>query len=316
MKISVIIPAYNIEKYISECIESVLNQNFSDDYEVIIVDDGSTDNTVEEINKYNQKNVKTIHQKNAGLSAARNTGIDKAAGEYIAFIDGDDIISEDFLSVLYDSLIDNSSDIAICGIKEFCDKTPQVKTQNNDAETVNGEDATIRLLIGQENQDIIVCNKLYKKELFKNIRFPEGKLHEDNLTTYKLFGKTKNVSTVQEDLYFYRKRKGSIMAEQDIRDRLEIKEQAAKEAIEYFEGNQTLKDAAEVSFLLSQFAFLDNVASGKIKNQELWRNKLSNIKNNRKKFSNNPLITKKLKIYLTLIKIPVLYKIFRKIRHE
>lgn len=316
LKASVIVPAYNIENYLPACLDSILAQDFQD-FEIIIVDDGSTDNTPKICDEYQKKsmNINVIHQKNAGLSAARNTGIKQSKGEYLAFIDGDDIIAPDFLSRLLYAAERTSAEVAICGFLEFTDKIPQT-TPSDRQEIYTSKEAVKKLLISQENYYIIVCNKLYKRELFKNTKFPIGELHEDNLTTYKLLAEATRVVTVSDKLYFYRKREGSIMAEQDLLARLKIKERAAKEAIEYFDNTPDLKQAARVALLLSKFAYLDNVASGKIHDQNLWQKTVKEIKNSKKAYLKNPYLTKKLKLYLNLLNTPAFYKIFRKIIHE
>ena len=314
--ISVIIPAYNIEKYLPACLDSVLAQDFSS-YEIIIIDDGSTDNTPSICDEYAKKfkNSIVIHQKNAGLSSARNTGIKHAKGEYVALIDGDDLIASNFLTRLHQAITETDSDIAICNFQEFTETTPNV-TALSKVSVENRNEAVRKLLIQQENRDVIACNKLYKKEVFKGIEFPVGQLHEDTLTTYKLLAATKKVANIDDKLYFYRKRSGSIMAEQDLKKRLDIKECAAKEAIIYFKNNPELKLAAEIALLLSKFAYLDNIASGKISDQKLWQETIKEINSSHKNYKTNPYLTKKLKLYLVLLKIPTIYKIFRKIFHE
>lgn len=313
--ISVIIPAYNIEEYLSACLDSVLSQKFKD-FEIIIVDDGSTDNTPKICDEYQKKfsQISVLHQKNTGLSAARNAGIKKAKGEYLALIDGDDLIAKDFLSHLYQTAIETTSDIVICDFLEFS-KTPPHTAGSHLPTTTDGQAAAIRLLVGQENRDVIACNKLYKRALFKDIKYPVGALHEDNLTTYKLLAKAHRVAIAPEALYFYRRREGSITAEQDIRSSLEAKERAAREAIQYFKNSKELHSAAEIALLLSYFAYLDNIAAGRIKDQTLWQETIKKIKASKKSYLNNPYLTKKLKLYLALIKIPFIYKLFRKIIH-
>ncbi|MBR3365774.1 glycosyltransferase [Candidatus Saccharibacteria bacterium] len=316
LKVSIIVPAYNIAEYLPACLDSILAQDF-EDFEIIIIDDGSTDQTPKIADEYEEKfdKISTIHQKNAGLSAARNTGIKKAKGKYLAFIDGDDLIAKSFLRALYGAIESTSSDLAVCELIEFSNQIPDEKAVSS-PEVKTREEAVSGLLVGQENRDIIVCNKLFKKELFENIKFPVGELHEDNLTTYKLFAETNSVAYIKDRLYYYRKRPGSIMAEQDLLARLKIKERAAKEAISYFKNDPALKSAAEISLLLVKFAYLDNIASGKIHNKELWQETIKEINASRKFYKTNPYLTKKLKLYLALLKTPISYKTFRKIFHE
>lgn len=314
--VSIIIPAYNIESYISACLDSALQQDFSD-FEIVVVDDGSIDNTSKVCDEYAKKckNITTIHQKNAGLSSARNTGIKHARGEYIALVDGDDLVAPNFLAQLYQAITKTNSDVAICNFQEFTETVPRTTSLSKiSVETRN--EAVRKLLIQQENRDVIACNKLYKKEVFKGIEFPVGQLHEDTLTTYKLLAAAKKVANIDDKLYFYRKRLGSIMAEQGLKKRLEIKERAAKEAIVYFKNDPELKLAAEIALLLARFAYLDNITSGKIRNRKLWQKTIDEINSSRRNYKTNPYLTKKLKLYLVLLKIPTIYKIFRKIIHE
>lgn len=316
LEVSVIVPAYNIAEYLSTCLDSILAQDF-ESFEIIIVDDGSTDQTSEIANEYEKKfdKISVIHQKNAGLSAARNAGVKKAKGNYLAFIDGDDLIAKSFLSALYNAIKSTSSELAVCELIEFSTQTPDEKAISKPV-AKKREEAVAGLLVGQENRDIIVCNKLFKKELFKNIKFPVGELHEDNLTTYKLFAETNSVAYIKDRLYYYRKRPGSIMAEQDLLARLKIKERAAKEAIVYFKDDSSLESAAKIALLLVKFAYLDNIASGKIHDKKLWQETIKEINASRKSYKINPYLTKKLKLYLTLLKTPMSYKTFRKIVHE
>ena len=120
MKFSIIVPAYNVAQYIEECVESVLNQDY-DNFEVIVVDDGATDETPQIIDSLAQKSkkVKVIHQKNAGLSAARNTGLNHAKGKYITFIDSDDFVGEKYIEVLYKIIIESCADISMWRWKVF-----------------------------------------------------------------------------------------------------------------------------------------------------------------------------------------------------
>lgn len=313
--ISVIVPAYNIETFLPACVESIESQSYKN-FEVILVDDGSTDHTPEICDKYKGqfKNISIVHQKNAGLSSARNTGINKAKGEYLAFVDGDDLVAPEFLTQLYKVANLSCADISECGYVEF-DKAAAPTSRDHNLKIYTTSEAVTNLLIGQENKDVVTWNKLYKKELFRDIKFPVGELHEDNLTTYKLLGKSPNVAVFDDELYCYRQRSGSIMAEQDLLARLNQKERSAREAIEYFDKNSDLKQSAKVALLLSKFAYLDNIASGRIHDKNLWQKTVKEIKQSKKEYQKNPHLTKKLKLYLALLKAPFLYRLFRKIIH-
>lgn len=317
-QISIIVPAYNIKNYLSDCLDSILAQDFMN-YEIIIVDDGSTDGTAEICDDYQKHydKISVIHQKNSGLSGARNAGIKQSKGEYLAFIDGDDLVASDFLSKLYQSIIKTSSEITICRFVEFSGTLPGTAlTKATAHKEYSADEVVVRLLTQQENYDIVTWNKLYKKKLFDGIEFPIGKLHEDTLTTYKVLAAATKITCLEDELYYYRQRPGSIMAEQDLLNRLKIKEDAAKDAIKYFSNDSKLESAAEVALLLSNIAYLDNIASGKIHDKKLWRKTIEKINASRNLYKDNPYLTKKLKLYLGLLKTPIAYKAFRRIVHE
>ena len=195
--VSIIVACYNGEKYIKKCLESLLSQTY-ENIEIIVVDDGSKDNSKKEIDKYIKKSKKIVYlyKENGGLSSARNHGIKKAKGKYLTFVDIDDYVSKDYVKKLYNSIIKNQSDISVCEITRIY----------NNHESIN-----------HINTDIIdgclypaAWNKMYKRELFDNIKFPEGKWYEDLGTTPKLTMIYK-YSIVNEPLYYYIQNSSSIM---------------------------------------------------------------------------------------------------------
>lgn len=308
--ISIVVPVYNVADFVGECIDSILAQNYKTT-EIILVDDGSTDNSGKICDDYAKKhrNIRVIHQKNAGLSAARNKGLSVAKGKYICFIDSDDYILPGYLSELLNAINKNGSNIAVCG---YGDILPQ-------EETISGQDATIRFLTQQENLDILAWNKLYRLDIFKNndILYPEGKNHEDNLTTYKLYSHAKKVSYVARSLYYYRERENSIMKITAEAERLKMRELAAKEALEYLRGNYILKKAAAVAVLTAKYAFIDKAIAGKI-DQNYYDTARKWVLDHHSDYKDNEFVNKKLKLYYSLLsKIggkP--YIVFRKIKHE
>ena len=328
-KVSIIIPAYNVEKYIIRCLESVAAQTCQN-LEIIIVNDGSTDSTKQLCAGFvkNEPRAKLINQKNQGLSIARNHGIEQATGDYLALIDGDDEIAPDFVEKLATAVIKSNSDIAVCGYRIISEQS-QTSVSPPIAQ-VSGSNATVNLLTQQKNYDVIACNKLYKRELFKYIKYPARQIHEDNLTTYKLYAAAKKVCFLEEPLYFYHKRSGSITTTTKKTQSLFVKQQAAREAIQYFQdfskldpvtqnavkNSQTLlklQQAAKVSFLLSQFAFLDHALR-----QEIPAEFIDLAITNIKKHSDfkNPYLSKRLRVYLYFIKTPkaFIYKIYRTLK--
>ena len=239
--VTLVIAVYNIEKYLPDCFNSVSAQTFSN-LEIIIIDDGSTDRSGKLCDEYQKRDhrVKVIHQKNAGLSVARNTGLKHASGEFIAFVDGDDYLAPTFISELLGAL-SSDVDLAVCGYKETsgAEVLPPVGR-------FSGILATKRLLVAQENYDIVAWNKLYRTDLFraKKIQYPAGEIHEDTLTTYKLYAEAHQVTCLARPLYFYRHRRGSIMDQTSALQIPLAKERAAHEAIIYFSANSKIGRAS------------------------------------------------------------------------
>ena len=204
--VSVIVPVYNVAPYVAECLEAIRAQTH-ENLEVIMVDDGSTDasGAICDAMAAADWRFAVIHQPNAGLSAARNAGLDSAHGDYIAFVDSDDVISPRFVEVL----LAPHSDIAQCA---FTTEEPALSSAPSGLiETVSSREASLALQFDSTGNAAVVWNKLYRAELLEGIRFPAGKQHEDEFVTYRLLWKARTVSMVPEPLYYYRQRPGSIM---------------------------------------------------------------------------------------------------------
>ena len=316
--ISVIVPAYNVEKYIKTCLDSLINQTYSN-FEIIVINDGSTDQTEEILRSY-QSNPKfrIYSQKNGGLSAARNQGLKLANGELVCFIDSDDSVKSDYLEKLAAPFFEDSDvDITVCGYQE--------KFENSEinhvlkSQKITGYQATKDLLIKQQDFDVLAWNKLYRKKLFvsHHIEYPAGQIHEDNLTTYKLFSHAQKVVYISDVLYIYQRTHSEITknlySKKKTLKRLQVKEQMAIEAGQYLQDSK-LKLAADVVLLLSYFAFLDHAISRQI-NQSYYDAYLMKTRKLTSSQFKNPFLTKKLRFYLKLIHSPrgILYQIFRKI---
>ena len=211
--VSIIVPAYNVEKYIKRCINSIINQTYKN-IEIILVDDGSTDETGKICDFFGKKDerIKVIHKKNGGLSDARNYGIDIATGNYILLIDSDDYVDLEIVEFLYNNLKENNADISTCLHKKFKESNNEnskdYKKNNN---TILKTEDALENLFYLKNLTVSAWGKLYKKELFKNIRYPKGKLYEDLPTTYRLFSKSNTISINTKRMYYYLIREGSIM---------------------------------------------------------------------------------------------------------
>lgn len=321
VKVSIIIAAYNIEDYISACLESVIKQSYKN-LEIIVVDDGSTDGTLTLINSYKKqdKRIKVIHQKNSGLSAARNSGILASTADYVCLVDGDDCLTPDYVSKLYSRLYHTHADIAVCGYETISIDRSESHVTFHGAETTSGHDAARNLLLTQENLDVVAWNKIYKKSLFtdNNIFYPVGEVNEDNLTTYKIYSVASKVTYLMEPLYQYFRRQGSIMDKATVLDRLKLKERSAVEAIDFFaKENASLRAAAHISLLLAKFAYVDAALRGEIP-MVYGDRALKWIKSHSAEYKKNRELTPKLRTYLFMVSTSssAPYKLFRRLVHE
>ena len=203
-KVSIIIPVYKVEKYLKRCIESVINQSYKN-IEIILVNDGSPDKCGEICDSYARidSKIKVIHKKNGGLSSARNAGLDIASGEYIMFVDSDDWIEEDSLEKL-DKYMDMSYDIInfkFSFIKEGSKNIIELQSDSKESYECDLISYIDKLFMGELS--FFIWNKLYKKDLFNEVRFPEGRNYEDLATIYKLYFKAKNIIVTDYTLYYY-----------------------------------------------------------------------------------------------------------------
>lgn len=242
-RISVIVPVYKVEKYLDRCVESILVQTFTD-FELILVDDGSPDNCGKMCDEYAKKDsrIRVIHKQNGGLSDARNEGIDwvfkNSDSEWITFIDSDDWISPNYLEVLYNIVTKQNKDISICNF---------VKTDGLN-ENIFSDSVSVSVSLWNteelfcENNAVatVAWGKLYRKDLFSEMRYPFGMLHEDAFVTYKLLFKYDEVAVVEEPLYAYFQRDSSIMNVSWKPERL-VAFDAYDGQIKFFKKNNFLK---------------------------------------------------------------------------
>jgi glycosyltransferase involved in cell wall biosynthesis len=220
--ISIIVPIYRVEKYVSKCIDSLLLQTYSN-IEIILVDDGSPDRCGEICDEYAAKDnrIKVIHKKNGGLSNARNAGVRVAIGEYIGFVDSDDYVSNNMYEKLYATIVTANAEMAICNyswVNEdglVCEKDYAGKIFDG----VLNRDEAFAALYNQSNTCYVTAfNKLYKYSLLNTVRFPDGKIHEDEFTVHHFFDQCNTIACISDSLYFYVQRHGSITSEFSIKN--------------------------------------------------------------------------------------------------
>ena len=299
-KISIIVPIYNVEKYLEKSVNSILNQTYKN-LEIILVDDGATDNSgkiADELAKTDSR-IKVIHKENGGLSSARNEGMKYVTGDYIAFLDSADCIIPDFYEYLYNMIEKYNADIAQgCFLRiqdEFIDDVNNIINKENSKIEINEKVLTnkeaLKILYGVKEepyiQEVVVWNKLYKKEVLKNISFPIGKLHEDEFTTHKIFFNSKKIVISNKYIHGYMQTKNSIMRKVIKLNRVEDTLGAALNAINFFADKNI-----DLEYKIAM-RYLENCIelSGKIQKEESddKLEKLEYIKNKFKNFYNEKI---------------------------
>ena len=311
--ITVIIPVYNAKKYLRDCIESVLSQTYYN-LEIILIDDGSTDGSEKLIDDYakTDKRIKAIHQKNMGLSGARNTGLKHATGKHVTFVDSDDRINPNMIEGLLNALIDAHADIAICSFKEIY---PNGKTKgfnkNYPKQIFTAESALASML--QENGFMVSATmKLFPTSYFKDVAFPIDKLHEDVGTTYKLIMKANKIVFVPDEYYIYVHHDNSIINQTfDERkfDLIELTDQMCDDINQYYPD---LQDITNERRMRARFSILRQIPLNHPKTKEI----VSYLKKHQAFITNNKKASKtdKLALKLALINpklFQLAYKLFK-----
>lgn len=243
--ISIIVPVYKVENFIHTCIESVLNQTYSN-WELILVNDGSPDNCPQICDDYAAKDqrIKVIHKENGGLSSARNVGLDNMTGEYVTFLDSDDFFHPEYLESLLDLSIQHSADIVQCDFIRGVEKAFPIINTKEEIKIVDNYDIFLK-----GYAKIIVWGKLYKAYLFDNIRMPLGKINEDDFTTWKCYFNSTQIVVTNISLYYYTDNNKSIMAISKKQPKLDFME-AYKERIEFFQEKKekSMEDYSRMHF--------------------------------------------------------------------
>lgn len=259
--ISVIVPVYNVEKYIEKCVESIIAQTYTD-LEIILVDDGSTDNSGKLCDLYASKDerIRVIHKENGGLSDARNVGIEQSTGEYLSFIDSDDYIHPQMMEILYRNMQEYGADLSMCDSLEVAENEEfvfekicnRVRVVEHPLEELRNNAAKIS----------VAWNKLYPRKMFDEVKYPKGKLHEDEYVIHELLYISKKMIVTDEKLYAYVQRQDSITSKINIK-RIEDKLSAYICRIVFFEGkgNKNMQKYAYDMMLLYIYGLLDGLAT-------------------------------------------------------
>ena len=218
-EVSIIVPVYQVENYIRQCVDSILAQTFTD-FELILVDDGSKDQSGKLCDEYAgmDERVKVIHTENVRAAEARNKGMDLASGNYLMFIDSDDYIAPTMVECLHKSILDKDADIVSCNYLYFWENNREKNFPiNNKSEVLSG----LEIFYNRKNERnygywTVVWNKLYKKEIFEKVRFRSGKYYEDEFLANDIYQMDIKIVTIPERLYYYRQHENSTMRKKSI----------------------------------------------------------------------------------------------------
>lgn len=267
--ISVIVPVYKVEAYLPACVDSILMQTFTD-FELILVDDGSPDTCGAMCDSYAQKDsrVRVIHRENGGLSAARNTGLDAAGGDYVTFIDSDDVVSIRFLEMLYAAARRNGASVSCCKFQSFegdiidtsyFSSAPEVNTK-----IMSGRAAVLGIYNATGEISVTAWGKLFLIDLFRGKRFPVGKLHEDQALVPIVLCGAETVAVTDACDYFYRQRSESIMHKSFSPKRFDNLD-GIDSCIDYFQENgycELVSAAKKTRKKVNAFLVIDAYSSG------------------------------------------------------
>lgn len=256
--ISIIVPVYNVSSYLRDCLDSILGQTYTN-IEIICINDGSTDDSLEILNEYKDKDsrITIISQMNSGLSAARNTGLEVAKGEWVTFVDSDDCIHYKLIERTVFAANNTGSSLIITRYRTFSDIddlliNDPVCEQQIESKSITGNGLDVFKLAYTQNDGVTLntaWGKLYRRSLFSDLRFPCGKIHEDEFTTYKTFITSSRVTFLDDTLYFYRTRPGSIMKRLKPEDQIEVLD-AFKNRIMAFKIRPDLQSLAADDYLI------------------------------------------------------------------
>ena len=312
-KISVIIPIYNVEKYLKRCIESIIKQTYSN-LEIILVDDGSPDGCAKICDEYKNKDerIVVIHKKNGGLSDARNAGLKVATGEIISYIDSDDYVDLDMYEKMTKAMEEKNADIVVCGTNiDYEDGHTKVKCEKEE-KSFNREEALIELN-SFKSFDMAVWNKLYKREVVDNIEFPVGKKREDSFVMYHYFARAKKVVIINQAKYHYFQRSNSISRGKNVtHDYIE----GSKSQKEFFEKNfPDLNYVGNTAYAFSYIATYNRYIKNELKmTNEMKKEFKKEVRKYLKDINGNSHISRSKKIQATLFSYSLfIYKIALKV---
>ncbi len=256
-EISVIIPIYNTELFLGECLESIAAQTFPD-FEAVLVDDGSTDSSASIAEGFVKKDSRfhLVSQRNMGLSDARNTGLRNALGNWITFVDSDDVLHVNALKILWQAALELDVPIVASGMTPFTHRLPRQKSVCGTLQKISSEEALTRAFYQNAVPDFSPCYKIYKKALWENRKFPPGIYFEDMATIPAVFHEAVHVGICKTPLYFYRKHPTSILASPYTLKKAELLAIAEKNLETFGNISPPVRKAAESLLVSASFSIL------------------------------------------------------------
>lgn len=321
--ISIIVPVYNVKQYLERCVKSILNQTYKN-IEIILVDDGSTDGSEIMCDEYkkNYSNIKVIHKKNGGLSDARNYGIELAQGEYITFIDSDDFIDNRMIEILYKNLKNTNSDVSVCRFYMFyAEEDIKVQDVKEKVLIFDGIDI-LKTMYDDYLVTVVAWNKLYKKEIFNNIRYPKGKVIEDSAVLHYILANINRICYSNLELYYYFQRNESIMHKTTYKllDELDW----LNDRIEYFKSlnfqNEIFFEETIRKYIEAFFNWTYKITKDNGYNERKMKPYFEQCSNILKNNNTNNIETKKIKMLLKYkfiyLYVKGLRNLYRKIKYK
>lgn len=296
--ISVILPIYNVEKYLEKCLKSVINQTYKN-LEIILVDDGSKDNSPKICDEYavKDKRIVVIHKSNGGLSDARNAGIEIAKGKYITLIDSDDYVEKDYVQFLYQLIKENNAEMSICSHTVLYTNGTRIEKETGEHLVLDPK-TTLEKILYDEGIDLSAWAKMYKKELFDNVKYPKGRIFEDAATIYLLIDECKKIALGSESKYYYIIRDNSITTKGFSPKKMQLID-STQEMCDYVKNKYPdLEKAADRRLMYAYLATLSQLANCKDKYPEEQKKLMEYIKQNRKKALKDKRIKKRDRIAL------------------
>ncbi|WP_418934934.1 glycosyltransferase family 2 protein [Haemophilus sp.] len=309
--ISIIVPVYNVEQYLEKCVDSIINQTYTN-IEIILVDDGSTDSSGFLCDSLAKKDprISVYHKENGGLSSARNFGIEKAHGAYLGFIDSDDYIDPDMYETLYNLIKKDNSDVAMCGLYNIYANNRDKQVDRIDTLLVDKEEA-IKIVLDGKLTTISAVNKLYKKDIFNNLKYDVGKFYEDAFIIVRLLEQCNKISITNERKYYYYHRSSSITTQRFTKKQLDMLEAWSVNFNIVKERYPKIIDSAKRRVFWAYFYVLDLLcfSDDREKYSDLVKKLIAELKNNSCFILMSPNFTIKRKaLFISLFISEELYK--------